>query len=87
MCPSQYIVKTPTDISMFEIVGPWYNPRLSVCWPEFSIINKITDKTLAVPTEIPVSIFTAYRISKILKHTFDVYLFKYHGNIVTPLDS
>lgn len=86
-CPSQYEISSPTDMSLFEVMGPWYNPKLSVCWTDLVVVNKISEKAVSIPSVFPVSIIDAMKVKRILAQPFDAYLYKCHGNLVTPLDS
>jgi hypothetical protein len=85
-CPSQYEITPPYDMSMFQIVGSWYKPYLSVSWGKFEIINKMSQKAIPVRSVFPISIIDAIKLKNILAQPFDAYLYKCHGNVVTPLD-
>lgn len=85
MCLTNYHIEVPTSISDLEIIDNCLKPKLIVAWPGFSIKNTITLQMVPINSEIPLTIFQAYKLKKILSKPFFVYLYTFHFGTMTPI--
>ena len=87
MCPSHYEIQVPSAISDLQIKGHWYSPKLHISWPDFSIKNTTSDKTIHIKSAIPLNVFQARKLRRILSKPFFVYIYKLHHGIMIPIRS
>ena len=85
MCPSYYDIHVPFSIGDLEVRGHWYAPKLHVSWPNFTAKNKHNDDIIHIKSTIGVSLYNAYKLKKILKKTYLVYVYKQHYGMMIPI--
>ena len=85
ICQASFKVHVPFDISNLMVHGTM-KPKLTVSWSNFAVQNLQTNKIVCVPHEIPVSIFKAFKLRKILQQPYHVFVYQTHnGYTITPL--
>ena len=85
ICQTCFKVHVPFDINNL-MVHETFKPTLTVSWSNFSVQNLTTNQIVSVPHEIPISIFTAIKLHKILQQPYHVFVYqKHHSYTITPL--
>ena len=79
LCPSYFNIRYPSAITDLKISGV-FQPILSINWPNFQVINIMTEHKIIVPYKISISIMTAVRLRKILKESFCANIVILHHN-------
>lgn len=84
LCPSYYDFTTPTirDIS----ISAFPQCKLFAVFYSFSITNKLTTKTINIPTAIGIDFITHYKLKKILKQPFNAYVLVTHQGFASVLN-
>ena len=87
LCSSQMNIQAPQSVSSLEVSGPWYDPKLFVEWPEFSMTNALTDERISMPTCIKLGVFDAFTLRGILKTPFFVHVYINHNGYLSALSA
>ena len=76
LCPSNYLVHIPKiqDVS----VSGCFSGKLSLLWNKFSVIDKRTDKEMAVSSIVSLYPYAKFRIKKILSQPFSANIILIH---------
>ena len=85
LCPSHYQINPPTDITDFEVIGPWSAWKLKFNWTNFTVSNLTSAQNLTVPSVVSLNIFTAMRLKKLMKQQSFVHMFSEHNDLLTPI--
>lgn len=85
VCLSNYDINVPASISDLDIIYNCLTHMLTVSWPGFSIRNKLTDESIPISSEIPLSIPTAQKLKHILSKPFFVHIYSYQFGILTDI--
>ena len=85
ICQTSFKVHVPFDINNLMVHGT-FKPTLTVSWSNFAVQNLTTNQIVSVPHEIPISIFMAIKLHKILQQPYHVFVYQtHHGYTITPL--
>lgn len=84
MCPAHFKIHLPGDVNNLSVTG-CLRPKLHVSWPNFCVKSTLSNKTVDVPSQISVSLFTAFKLRSILHRPYHVYIYKVHKGLMTPL--
>jgi len=86
LCPSYFNIRYPNAITDLKISGV-FQPILSINWPNFQIINIMTEHKIIVPYKISISIMTEARFLKLLKELLCANVVILHHNIKNPIQT
>ena len=79
LCPHNWNIQTPTDVSSIHITTSYLIIcHLHIQCNEFTITNIHTNRSIDVPTNIWISPLTARKIRNILKHPYTAYFLLSH---------
>ena len=79
LCPHNWNIQTPEDISSVHVTTSYYILHyLHIQCTDFTITNKHTNRSIDVPTTILISPFTARKIHNILQHPYTAYFLLSH---------
>ena len=84
-CPDFYIIQAPTSITRLAISG-LLRPCLTLYWPDFTITNKASNKSIMASQTLPISWYFAYKLRQILQTPFLAHITVKHHNCVYILD-
>ena len=87
LCPAFCRIKSPSDISHFNIQGAWYNRKLTFSWPDFSIEDSRNHKTLNIPNTVNLTFSQSLKVRKMIKKPFFVYIYILHKGHLIPVTS
>ncbi|KAL4240352.1 hypothetical protein ACF0H5_001142 [Mactra antiquata] len=85
LCPFNLDIKTPNQINDLAVQGSYCSSTLLVSWPDFTITNKLNNTIIHVINVIPVSMYAAAKLRRILKKAFIVQLYSKHHGTMIPL--
>ena len=84
-CPDFYIIQAPTSISQLAVTGA-LKRHLNVAWPDFTITDKASNKSILANQKLPISWYSAYKLHQILQTPFLAHITVKHHNCVYILE-
>lgn len=84
-CATYCQVNLPSDVSCVHIVGPFYNPKLSLTFIDFNIANNFDSVSIKVPSMVRVSLLQSIKLRAILKKPFFVFIYVQHSGFLSKL--
>ncbi|XP_076079746.1 uncharacterized protein LOC143049868 [Mytilus galloprovincialis] len=84
LCPSYWDIQPPVTIQNVQICNFPFG-KLSVEWPGFKVINKLTKQSLTVKTCFKVGLFNYFKIRRIINQPYCAYILIVHQGLATPL--
>ncbi|CAC5362606.1 unnamed protein product [Mytilus coruscus] len=84
LCPSYWDIQPPVTIQNVQICNFPFG-KLSVEWPGFKVINKLTKQSLTVKTCFKVGLFNYFKVRRIINQPYCAYILIVHQGLATPL--
>ena len=77
--------KIDTEVTVLTVRGK-ISPTIELEWDKFSLLNKLTNKTIHVDNLHSISYFKGKKLRNILKTTYSVHFFIQHENFLIPIN-
>ncbi|CAC5362550.1 unnamed protein product [Mytilus coruscus] len=84
LCPSYWDIQPQVTIQNVQICNFPFG-KLSVEWPGFKVINKLTKQSLIVKTCFKVGLFNYFKARRIINQPYCAYILIVHQGLATPL--
>lgn len=84
LCPSYYDFSRPSIDDVTLAALPSF--KLFILYSSFTVTNKLTNQTVTIPTTFSVGIYARYKLQRILKQPFNVYVLVTHQGFASVLN-
>ncbi len=85
LCPAYWDINPPAAIDNLQVSGTIF-PSLTLDWPEFLLTNKLTNRSIHVPTTIRISYLAARKLRRMFRQPFTAYVLIAHQGLFRVID-